>query len=56
MVHSVLRPAQAMPRPQSRVVFLLRVDGALAFFLLSLSFSPALTISLPSFLQPGQYL
>jgi hypothetical protein len=44
IVHSLARPAQAIPRPQSRVVFLFKLDGALAFFLLSLSFSPAFTI------------
>lgn len=31
-------------------------EGILAFFLLALSFSPALTTSLVSFLQVGQYL
>lgn len=31
-------------------------DGIFAFFLLALSFSPALTTSLVSFLQVGQYL
>lgn len=31
-------------------------EGIFAFFLLALSFSPALTTSLVSFLQVGQYL
>lgn len=41
--------------PQSRPLLLL-ADAIFAFFLLTLSFSPILTIAVSSFLHSGQYL
>lgn len=55
MVHSLVRPTQAMPLPQSRREDDV-ADAIFAFFLLCFSFSPACTTSLESVRQLGQYL
>lgn len=48
-------PPPCLTFPQSLWLSVV-ADGIFAFFLLALSFSPALTTSLVSFLQVGQYL
>lgn len=48
-------PPPRLTLPQSLWLSVV-ADGIFAFFLLALSFSPALTTSLVSFLQVGQYL
>lgn len=48
-------PLWCLTLPQSLWLSVV-ADGIFAFFLLALSFSPALTTSLVSFLQVGQYL
>lgn len=48
-------PPRCLTFPQSLWLSVV-ADGIFAFFLLALSFSPALTTSLVSFLQVGQYL